>query len=330
MKGTAVVFTDRMTVSVQEVEIPEPRPDEVVVDVELSWISNGTESSFLRGERIAGDTPYHSGAPWPFPIVAGYQKVGVIERIGSEVEGLQVGDRVFATVSRVSGMFDRNGGHVSPAVTAANQVWKLPEGASAVDYSGLVLTQVGYNCGTRAPIRAGDRTVVAGDGLVGQWTAQTLLKRGAQVLVLGRHDDRLRYLPREVAGVNTRLQAPAEAVSSFAGAGGIAVLVDTVGDLNVVDDLFPELASQAHFVSAGFYGTSGRIDIQKLRAKEITLHTPAGWNKPRMDATLAGIRDRWLQTGTLVTHRFPVHRAEDAWRVILDKAEPCLGVILEW
>ena len=40
-----------------------------------------------------------------------------------------------------------------------------------------------------------------GDGMVGNWTAQTLLKRGAKVMVLGRHDQRLRYLPEKAEGV---------------------------------------------------------------------------------------------------------------------------------
>ncbi|MEK3916434.1 alcohol dehydrogenase catalytic domain-containing protein [Paenibacillus sp. FSL H7-0331] len=330
MIGKAVVFTDRLKVSVQEVEIPEPRHDEIVIDVELSWISNGTESSYLRGERIAGDTPYHSNAAWPFPIVAGYQKVGVIRQVGSEVSGFQVGDRVFATISRVSGMFNPYGGHISPAVTAADQVWKLPEGASSIDYSGLVLTQVGYNCGMRAPVRDGDCAIVIGDGLVGHWTAQTLLNRGARVLVLGRHDDRLRYLPEKTVGVNTRSHSPMDAVSDFTGTDRIAVLVDTVGDLNAVEGCLPHFRRNAHFVSAGFYGSSGKIDIQKLRDKEITLHAPAGWTKERMDATRDGIRDQWLQTGSLVTHRFPVNRADEAWQLIVDKSEPSLGVILEW
>ena len=107
----------------------------------------------MRGERIAGDTPYEPGAPWPFPIVAGYQKVGVITQIGSEVTGLEVGDRVFVTISRISNMFESFGGHISPAVTSANQVWKLPDQGDSVDYSGLVLTQVGYNCGMRPQVR---------------------------------------------------------------------------------------------------------------------------------------------------------------------------------
>ncbi|MFD0714490.1 alcohol dehydrogenase catalytic domain-containing protein [Paenibacillus sp. GCM10027626] len=331
MKGKAVVFVDRLKASFQEVDIPEPGDNEVVVDVTVSWISNGTESSYFRGERIAGDTPYAAGSPWPFPIVAGYQKVGVVTHVGKNVTDLKAGDRVFATISRVEGMFDPFGGHVSPAVTPASEVWKLPDDLPSADYAGLVLTQVGYNCGMRAPVRQGDCAVVIGDGLVGNWTAQTLLHRGAKVMVLGRHDDRLRYFPEQAVGVNTkRLEAPiTDTVSGFA-PDGVAVVVDTVGDLDSVYALLPLLGHEAHFVSAGFYGTQGSIDIQRLRLKEVTLHAPAGWTKTRMDETLQAIRDGWLKTGALITHRFPAERAEDAWRLIADKKEPCLGVVLEW
>lgn len=329
MKAKAVVFTDRMQVSFREIDVPEPRPDEVVIDVEVSWISNGTESSFLRGERIAGDTPYEPGAPSPFPIVAGYQKVGVIAHVGADVKGLAVGDRVFATVSRVAGMYDSHGGHVSPAVTAASQVWKLPAGLPAADYSGLVLAQVGYNCGTRAPVRPGDCAVVIGDGLVGNWTAQTLQDRGARVLVLGRRDERLRYLPEQAVAVNVKSRPAAEAVRAFA-PDGVAVLVDTVGDLDTVHELLALMRHDAHLVSAGFYGTAGKIDIQKLRAQELTLHCPAGWTKPRMDDTLQAIASGRLRTGSLITHRYPADQAEAAWKLITDKQEPCLGVVLEW
>ncbi|WP_274651995.1 zinc-dependent alcohol dehydrogenase [Paenibacillus humicola] len=331
MKGKAVVFTDKLTVSVREVDLPEPRPDEVVVEPAVSWISKGTESSYLRGERIAGDTASFEGGPTPFPIVPGYQKTGIVREVGSEVAGLRTGDRVFASVSRVNGMFAPAGGHVSPAVTAANQVWKLPEGADFTDYSGLVLTQVGYNCGMKGNLAPGDRAVVLGDGLVGQWTAQTLLHRGVQVLVAGRRDDRLNLLPAEAARLNARRDSLPEAAGDFAGGGtGIAAVVDTVGDLEAVQRLLPLLRRGADFVSAGFYGTRGVIDIQHLRQKEISLHAPSGWVRERMDAALEGIRESWLQTGRLVTHRFPAGRAADAWKLIADNKEPCLGVVLDW
>lgn len=331
MRAKAVVFTDRLQVEVQQIELPDPGPREVVIDVEYSWISNGTEGSFLRGERIAGDTPYREGDPWPFPIVAGYQKVGVIRQVGSEVQGFAAGDRVFATVSRVGDrMFDRYGGHVSPAITAADQLWKLPDGADPVEYSGLVLTQVGYNCGIRPQVTPGERAVVIGDGMVGQWAAQTLRHRGAKVVVLGRREHRLQLLPDEIDGLNVKQQPAAVAVKAWAEGDPIAVVVDTAGSMPTLLELFPLLGHDAHIVSAGFYGQEGHIDIQLLRNREITLHAPAGWNRERMDGTLKGIEERWLDTRPLITHRFPVDEAPQAWELIMSKSEDCLGVVLEW
>lgn len=325
MKGRAVVFKERLQVAYEEVDIPAPGPDDVLIDLEYSWISIGTESSFLRGERISGDVPYRNGNARPFPQVCGYQKVGKIRRIGANVAGLAVGDRVFATTSKVNGMFFPDGGHVNPAVTAASEVWKLPDGADPLAYSGLVLTQVGYNCGVRPSVKAGELAVVIGDGLVGQWAAQTLARRGARTIVLGRHDDRLKLLPPAIAGINVRSTPPDKAIADE-----IAVIVDSVGSLETVKVLFPLAGHDTHIVSAGFYGEAGLVDIQWLRHKETTLHMPAGWTRPRMDATLAGITEGWLTTLPLVTHTFPARDAVAAWQVILDPSAPKLGVILEW
>ena len=167
IQGHAVVFTAPGQVEYRPVTCPAPRTGQVAVRVTHSWISNGTEGSYLRGERIAGDTARRDGDPWPFPIVAGYQKVGVVEWVADDADDLQPGDVVFAVMGAVDGMFEPRGGHVSPSVTGRASVWKLPPGLDPVAYSGLVLTQVGYNCGARAPVEIGDAAVVLGDGLVG-------------------------------------------------------------------------------------------------------------------------------------------------------------------
>ena len=191
IEGRAVVFTAPNQVEVQSLSCPDPGPGDAVVQVTHSWISNGTEGSYLRGERIAGDTPYREGDPWPFPVVAGYQKVGVVDWVGADVENLAVGETVFAAQGAVEGMFEPRGGQVSPSVTARPQIRKLPEGLDPVAYAGLVLTQVGYNCGVRPPLEAGEAAAVIGDGMVGHWAAQTLSWRGGRVALIGRHGDRL-------------------------------------------------------------------------------------------------------------------------------------------
>ncbi|QGQ94229.1 hypothetical protein EHS13_04565 [Paenibacillus psychroresistens] len=328
MIGKGVVFKERLKVAYQDVSIPEPQVDDVVISVEYSWISNGTESSYLRGERSNGETAFKNGDPIPFPQINGYQKVGKITSIGANVTGFNVGERVFAAMSKVEGMFVPYGGHISPAVTPLSQVWKIPSAADPLAYSGLVLTQVGYNCGMCPPVKAGDYAVVIGDGMVGQWAAQTLLHRGAQVFVLGRHQDRLDLLPAAITAINTKQTSRDEALKAVNGK--VAIIVDSVGSMESVLKLFPLAKVDSHLVSAGFYEADGRIDIQLLRTKRMTLYCPSGWTQAAMDETIVGITEGWLQTIPLITHHFPVEQAVEAWDLILDPSKNKLGVVLDW
>ena len=103
MKASAVVFPEPNKVEFREVTCPDPGPQHVVVRLTHSWISVGTEGSFLRGERITGDTPYYEGGPWPFPIVPGYQGVGVVEAVGEKITDLSPGvGAAFTTPSKLN------------------------------------------------------------------------------------------------------------------------------------------------------------------------------------------------------------------------------------
>ena len=330
MKAQAVVFVAPNTVAFHPVDCPDPGPQDVVIRVTHSWISNGTEGSFLRGERIGGDVPYRPGDPWPFPLVPGYQKVGVVQWVGADITDVAIGETVFATMGKVQGMFSDRGGHISPSISPRDQVWKIPDHLDPVAVSGLVLTQVGYNCGARAPLQAGEGAVVIGDGLVGQWAAQTLAWRGAQVVLVGRHDDRLaRFAGDNAHVVNAHREAWSDAVRRLLPQ-GVQVGVDTVGAIPVVEELASLMKRYGHIVSAGFYGTQDRLALQPLRIREISVDMVAGWSQERMDRTLELVASGDLRTLPLITHRFTAQEADQAWRLIEGKSEPVLGVILDW
>lgn len=331
LTGRAVVATEPNKVNLQQVQIPAPGHDDVQVRVTHSWISNGTESSYIRGERIKGDTARRENDPWPFPHVPGYQKCGIVEAVGKNVRSIEIGARVFVSVSKIDGMFWDAGGPISPAVAHYSQVWKLPDKVSEVAAGGLVLTQVGYNCGIKAPIMPGDRAVIIGDGMVGHWAAQTLAWRGARVALLGRHDARLqKFAARPVdLLINTKQQNAFSELQKWAPQ-GLQVVVDTVGALADLKVLLPQMRANGHLVSAGFYGENGLIDIQPLRTGEQTLHAPSGWNRERMDATLELLAQGVLQTEHLITYHFPIERAAEAYELILTRREPMLGIVLDW
>ena len=331
MTTTAIVFEAANQVRVREVALPEPKTDEAVVRTTWSWISNGTEGSFLRGERADGETPSSPERPAPFPIVAGYQRVGVVEWAGPD-SGVVEGQRVFATVTRLEGLATSHGGQVLRGPVQAQQLYPLPdEGPPEEAYAGLVLTQVGYNCGARPEVEDGDAAIVIGDGMVGHWSAQTLRQRGAKVAMLGRHATRMQKLEGGAGGltVNGRDDGWLEAVRSWA-AGSLGVIIDTVGTVPDVEALFPLLRKYGSIASAGYLGERGRIDIQMLRKREAALYAPSGWTRPRMETTLEWVRSGKLDTLGLVTDRLPATDAGEAWRRIREQRETTLGVLLDW
>lgn len=334
MRASAVVFTGPNQVSFQEIECPEPGPGDVVVELHHSWISNGTEGSFLRGERLSGDEAWRPGDPMPFPMVAGYQKVGRVLQVGAAVKDLAPGDRVFASMSKVCGMFDnRFAGHVSPSVCERGAVIKLPAGCDPLACSGLVLTQVGYNCGTRPAVAPGELAVVIGDGLVGQWAAQTLAQRGARVVLVGRHEDRLARFRRYGLTMAGGHDFGFAAVQALAG-GPVQVVVETVGQVAALHTYRPTMARGGQMVIAGFYRPSGDVNLQTslqaFRNHELSFHLVSGATAARLEATLQWIVAGKLNTLDLLTHRFPVERAAEAWALIEGKREPVLGVVLDW
>lgn len=331
MQSQGVVFTGPNNVSYQAITCPDPGKSDVVVRITHSWISNGTEGSYLRGERSDGDTPYRAGDPLPFPVVAGYQKVGVAEWVGAEIHDIRVGETVFATIGKVEGMHHPYGGQVSPSVCPREQIWKLPPGANPLAYAGMVLAQVGYNGGTRPRVEVGDPALVFGDGMVGLWTAQTLAWRGAEVILVGRHDERLRLFTTRPFrhAINTRSTDWKEFIKTHF-PGKLQVAVDTVGSIAFLESVLPYMRRFGHLVSAGFYGTSELLALQPPRYGELTIDLVSGWRRDRMDETLRMIAGGYLETLPLITHHFPVAKAADAWKLIESKTEPVLGVILDW
>jgi threonine dehydrogenase-like Zn-dependent dehydrogenase len=149
--------------------------------------------------------------------------------------------------------------------------------------------------------------------------------------MVGRHNDRLEKFARAPYGytVNAREEDWIEKAKALFPQGAQAA-IDTIGSIEVVEQLQGVLRRNGHLVSAGFYGTQDRLALQPPRYGEFSIDLVSGWQPQRMDETLHLIASGHLQTLPLITHHFPVAKAADAWALIEGKSEPMLGIILDW
>jgi threonine dehydrogenase-like Zn-dependent dehydrogenase len=293
LKTLAIVFPAPGKVEIAEVELPPLGEGDVLVEIEYSAISVGTERWCLTGRLTVPDQP-----PLAFPHVPGYQAAGVVVETGRGVKGLKPGDRVFSRNCRKpetlpgsielrrSVRFQRPenflrpleaghpvrspgregskkpewfpgswwGGHVGHHVADEKDVIALPGAVSTREASCLLLAQVGYNGASKPPVRPGDTAVVIGEGLVGQFAAQALRARGAYVIMAGLVQSRL-ALARRYSADEVFDSAKGDFAAYVRGRRpkGVEIALETASSSETVRLAVDLLAYEGHLVLNGFY-----------------------------------------------------------------------------
>jgi threonine dehydrogenase-like Zn-dependent dehydrogenase len=197
----AFVITGPGKAEVQDVEAPEPRPGEVIVEVDRAGVC-GTDVEFYSGAM----SYLHNGQA-QYPIRIGHEWSGAVRAVGEGVDGSWIGRRVTGDTMLGCGHCARCLGgrqHVCadryeigvrngwpgalaerlPVPVTALQV--LPD---AVDAALGALVEPGGNAlrAVRAArLAPGERLLVLGPGTIGLLTAQIAAAQGAEVHLLGR------------------------------------------------------------------------------------------------------------------------------------------------
>src|SRR5581483_2551918 len=143
-------------------------PNDVVIRTLYSVVSAASEIAKVVGSQTV-----------PFPFVPGNRAVGEVVAVGSAVEDVRVGQRIFS--------------HTPHASYALASRVRLPL-RHDVDLrtSPLVgLAMVGMTAVRVGQVELGDRVAVIGLGLVGNLTAQLLREAGADVIAVDRVRRRL-------------------------------------------------------------------------------------------------------------------------------------------
>jgi bacteriochlorophyllide a dehydrogenase len=313
MNTTAVVLESPEHLVLSELCLAEPSEDDVIVDVEWSGISTGTERLLWSGRM-----PAFPGMG--YPLVPGYESVGRVREAGAR-SGRHVGERVFVAGARcfgeVRGLF---GGAASRLVVPGDRAIAVDEdlGEHAVL---LALAATAYHAvaggGKRDPIRPPE--LIVGHGVLGRLLARmTVLAEYPAPTVWETKAERMHgaegYAVRHPDDDKRR---------------DYNTIYDVSGDADVLNTLIARLAPGGEIVLAGFYSQPLAFDFAPAFMREAQIRTAAEWKPADMAAIREIVQGGFLPLNGLITHRAAACDAERAYRTAFGDVN-CLKMVLDW
>lgn len=278
------------------------------------------------------------------PLALGYCNVGVVSAVGSRVTGFAPGDRVASC-----------GKHAEVVSMPVNLCAHVPDGVPDDQAAFTVLGAIALQGIRLVQPTLGEAVVVTGLGLVGLLTVQLLRAHGCRVLGLDFDPARL-AMARRFGAETVNLEAgadPVEAARGFSRGRGVdAVLITAATESNEPMHQAALMCRQrGRIVLVGVTGLQlSRDDFFK---KELTFQVSSSYGPGRYDpnyeekgqdypvgfvrwteqrnfeAVLDMMADGRLDVAPLISHRFPIGQAAEAYALVTSDA-PSLGILLEY
>jgi 2-desacetyl-2-hydroxyethyl bacteriochlorophyllide A dehydrogenase len=260
--------------------------DGILVRTEFSTISRGTELDLYTGQMHGRGT----NAQW-YPLLPGYMPVGIVEEVGANVTHVAPGDRVVGS-NLFSGFDERYcvawAGHTeyvvfsphSHARLGARRALPVPDEIPPERAGLAMLAGVAWH-GVREKVRPerGEIILVIGQGVIGNFVAQECQMLGAHVLVVDRHENRLRIAEQNglCEGILNEGEPLRDAVLERTGGEAPHAVVEVTGEMEPLREALQVVRRYGRIHAQGMYLDAAPPDILRtLFDKNLTLSATAG------------------------------------------------------
>jgi len=339
MKGKRLCIPEVNRVVVEEFEIVEGKvgAHHVLVETLYTLISPGTEGAIFT----ALDEGVHNPEAWcHYPFKPGYANVGRVLKVGDGVENVKEGDTFFSMA-----------GHASVALvnTKAMNTLVVPSGVDPQHVLLLRMAGVAITAMRTATFELGEWVVVVGLGLVGNFAAQLLGLRGANVLGTDLSEKRLTLA--QMCGVrwvvNPANEDAVETVKQLTDGEGAHCVIDAIGNPNLVLDIMALARKNSELVLLGSPRGRSKIDgsdvLSQCHLRGVTIKGALEWLYPRFPSGdgRPSIQENYellldllqmdkLKVDGLITHVLPPEEAQSGYEGLRDKKDEYLGVVFKW
>lgn len=266
-----------------ERELPDPGADELRIAVHACGVCHS--DSITVESHMPGIS---------YPRVPGHEVIGLVDAMGSEVKGFEIGQRVgvgwnagscgwchqcrrgnsFAclTIQDVTGVY-RDGGYATHMVARQSAVARVPQELDSVEAAPLLCAGITtFNAIRNSGARPGDLVAVMGVGGLGHLAIQYAAKMGFRVVAVNRGTDK-ELLARELGAhgyIDSKANDPAAALAAM---GGAKAIIATVAHADAMAQIANGLGPNGVMMMIGAVGPF-QIDQLDLLQKSAALR---GW-----------------------------------------------------
>lgn len=340
----ALVHTKPFTFEMQEFEVPQIAPNEVLVRVKAVGIC-GSDVHGMTGK---------TGRRIP-PIIMGHEAAGVIEKVGSAVTGYKAGDRVTfdstiycntcprclqgqvnlcenrMVIGVSPGEYRRHGAMAEYVAIPQHILYRLPEGLSYVHAAMIEPVAIGFHAVGRAGMQLNDSVAVVGCGIIGLCILQAAKLAGCGKLYAVDIDER-KLAQAESLGadvlINPKSVDAVKKLTELTGGKGLDVCLEAVGANETVNLAINAVKKGGTVVLVGNVSPEVTMPLQRVVTGEITLSgscASAGEYQACIDMMAAGR----IKVEPLVSKVAPLAEGPQWFQTLFEAKEPLLKVVLE-
>lgn len=314
---TAVVIRAPMQFALEQVSLVPLGAADVFVRTIITSISRGTEKMIVSGALPPG-------SPFAFPLVPGYETVGVVTAVGPEADAALLGAVVYIGGGFCyRGVNAALGGQSSGLIVPGARV--LPLGQISIEAGvllALLATAVHAVERVSAGYLAGKTVAVLGNGSLGRLLAAVVRREQPGRLIVTETSPE-RYETAHPDADDALLIADDTVLP-----GGVDVLIDATGSMAALGAAITPLKPGGDVIVAGYYQRLD-FDYMSLFFKEPRLHIASQFGPPDLltarDLLASGIVD----PSRLLTHHFGFTDIEAAYAAAFGDPA-CVKVVVHW
>ena len=297
----------------------------------------------------------HGSVPRAVPgITVGHEMVGIVETVGADVQGIKPGDRVTVNVETFCGKcFFCQHGYVNNCTSphggwalgcridggqteyvrvplATQGLNRIPD--SVTDEQALLVGDVlatGFWAARISEITNDDTVLIIGAGPTGICTLLcVMLKQPKRIIVCEPSEQRRAFVKQHFP--NVLLSTPdqcAEFVKAHSDHGGADRVLEVAGANDTFQLAWQCARPNAIVTIVALYNEAQLLPLPNMYGKNLTFKT-GGVDGCDCEEVLNLIAQGKIDTTPLITHRFPLSRIDEAYRLFENKEDGVIKIAI--